>query len=251
MSSMTQVAQPFDSFKYRISYPGNTHEVLLYRYEDLPELEQGKDSQGSCARFIRNGAMPDSDMFGIKASLLVGERYKGKWEAICAWDRQRIAADLGLAPPVGSLVQIVRGDIPSAWRTWAWGYQTKVAHVGDDRVNGRKVSDIVNQKQTKREFLYAFGPPDLRRALRRMSLRGTYINDLREETMEDTQLALIAGEGSSFVMGGDLHDGNCGIWRDRMVCIDFGYHSVLTSRYGVPTMAYEALRFGRRRDLIK
>lgn len=77
----------------------------------------------------------------------------------------------------------------------------------------------------------------LLKTLKGISLTGTQYDNLWEihddgtySFQRDTRLEL----GSEWVrrdgarMGNDLHNGNIGVWRGRAVCIDFGFHCVLS-----------------------
>lgn len=78
----------------------------------------------------------------------------------------------------------------------------------------------------------------LLKTLKGISLTGTQYDNLWEihddgtySFQRDTRLEL----GSEWMrrdearMGNDLHNGNIGVWRGRAVCIDFGFHCVLSN----------------------
>lgn len=176
--------------------------------------------EGSCALFLTNNAKPNTPgEYGIKI-FTCGET--SMWEAICSWMRQSIAADQGLAPPVGS---VVRFNPPG--RMPVWGYETCIADMGQEYFD-------MFAEETKNAKSKYDGPVYLERKLRRVNLKGSFVNDLCQKMpapnngggywFEDCP-AMIAPKNTRLRLGGDLHDGNCGLWQGNLVCIDFGYHS--------------------------
>jgi hypothetical protein len=162
------------------------------------------------------------------------ELFTGKWEAICAWERQRMAHEKGLAPPVGSVVVVTKNH-----KTFCWGYQTAVADTGPAYENEYEKSLLVS---SCRHYSMNKGPDSLRRALRRMSLRGTLMNDIRKDFVPQDEPPRIFPLNTKAVLGGDLHDFNCGLWKGKLVCIDFGFHAVLSSRRGPICQAFRRFR---------
>ena len=178
---------------------------------------------GTQCKFLNNGAEENNpNQFAIK--LFDAEYW---WDAVGAYERQKLAASAGLAPPVGSMVTIV----DAAGGMLMYGYETCVAVELTDE-DAAKVYDFKDTDDDLREWM---GPHILRRALRRMNIRGLVINDLQDE---DTfsRFTIRADVKTKMCLGGDLHKDNVRRWMNKLVCIDFGFHSVLTSRYG-PTRA--------------
>lgn len=172
--------------------------------------------EGSCALFLGNNAKPNTPgEYGIKIFTCGGT---SMWEAVCSWMRQSIAAEQGLAPPVGS---VVRFDPPN--RSPVWGYETCIADMGQEYYD-------MFAKETKNAVSRYDGPVNLERRLRRVNLKGSFVNDLAQKNMIrpawfENEPPLIASDNTRLRLGGDLHDGNCGLWQGNLVCIDFGYHS--------------------------
>ena len=178
---------------------------------------------GTQCKFLNNGAEENNpNQFAIK--LFDAEFW---WDAVGAYERQKLAAAAGLAPPVGSMITIV----DEASGKLMYGYETCVA-VELTAEDAAKVYDLKDTDDDLREWM---GPHNLRRALRRMNIRGLVINDLQDE---DTfsRFTIRADAETTMCLGGDLHKDNVRRWMNKIVCIDFGFHSVLTSRYG-PTRA--------------
>lgn len=78
---------------------------------------------------------------------------------------------------------------------------------------------------------------NLRKALEGINLTGTQydniwdLHDNGDYTFQrDPRLSLGSKwrKSDSATMGNDLHNGNIGVWRGRAVCIDFGFHCVLS-----------------------
>jgi len=177
---------------------------------------------GSQCKFLNNGAKEnDPNQFAIK---LFDVEF---WDAVGAYERQKLAAAAGLAPPVGSMITIV--DEASA--KLLYGYETCVAVELTDK-DASEAYQLKPTDDTMREWK---GPHELRRALRRLNIRGLVVNDLQDE---DTfaRFAIRADAKTTMCLGGDLHKLNVRRWMNTLVCIDFGFHCVLTNRYG-PTCA--------------
>ena len=189
----------------------------VFSYEKLRKALS--DCECGCqAFFIRNGARAnDPTQFGLKI-------YLHKWEAICAYERQKLAASVGLAPPVGRLIQL-RDKSNKIVR---WGYETCVAvRIDEDSCLWAKLYPTTDEMWN--------GPVRLRRALRNVSMAGLPVNDLAEETV--CTPTPVKGR-AKWCLGGDLHEHNVMEWDGKPVAIDFGYHCVLSSRTGKITPVY-------------
>jgi len=165
--------------------------------------QAARADSGIQAFFILNNAKPHNDNhYALKV-------YPTLTEAAAAWERQNIAARKRLAPPVRRVCKFVYPD----GRPPSWGYQTAVAsHI--ERVSG------VDQ-------IGWFGPPSASsqlkfvRAIEGLNIVGT-IND--GDVRERGRFARVKYKRS--IICGDLHPGNIGFYKHKMVLIDFGTDSV-------------------------
>lgn len=188
---------------------------LVYSYTQLRGGFKDAD-EGAQAVFLRNNARPY-----VKTEYAL-KLFNKRWDAICAYERQKLAAKHLVAPPVGDLVQLR----DKANRTKMWGYQTCVAILVD------RDMALYNQLFPDTESEWN-GPVQLRRMLRRISIMGLPMNDL---SMDDVKIPTPIKARKKYCLGGDLHSHNVGMWSDehgeRAVCIDFGFHCVLRSARG-------------------
>ena len=165
--------------------------------------------------FLNNNAEENNpNQFALKL-------FRTMWDAVAAFERQKLAADAGLAPPVGSLLMF------TSRRTPKWGYETCVA----TKLTDDECDNEYKWKTTDRWDRESKGPHRLRRALRKLQICGLVINDL-EQKLVDRRCPVRASKKSPFCLGGDLHTDNVRRWMNKTVCIDFGYHCVLSGRFG-------------------
>ena len=186
------------------------------------------DGSGAQATFIRNNAKPNRKRhYGIKL-------FRTKSEALAAYQRQKIAADAGLAPPVRRMVKFVverglgrKNDLCNCTECRAarrgghetlWGYQTCLAYgIGTMSLEidwcdfGERPSPMLAPAGNVRR-LYA--------ALLALSTKGT----------QRDHAALGETRKRNIMMAHDLHCENMGFWRKRPVVIDFGAHIVNEGR---------------------
>jgi len=212
----------YPMFSPKSTAPGN---ILVYSWEEIWKGKNGirNAACGAQAEFLRNGARAnDPNQYGLKL-------YERKWDAICAYERQKLAAVYMVAPPVGQLIQV--RDKTNKIRYW--GYQTCVAiQVEPDMRCWHELFPTEHSKWN--------GPTRLRRLLRGISLRGLPNNDLTTRGLRSE--TPIRGR-AKYCLGGDLHTHNVMLWSDehgeRPVCIDFGYHCVLSSNRGPICQVYD------------
>lgn len=152
--------------------------------------------------FILNNAKPHNDNhYALKV-------YNTLTEAAAAWERQSLAARKDLAPPVRRLCKFVQAD-----GEVFWGYQTCVAsHI--ERVSGIRDLGWDSPRRSKYHRVFV-------RAVQSLNLVGT-INDVEEA---------YRGSFKRFKFKrtwfhGDLHEGNIGFYKHKVVLIDFGTESV-------------------------
>jgi hypothetical protein len=172
------------------------------------------DGSGAQAMFYDNNARPNRKReYGIKL-------FNTASEAFAAYQRQKIAADAGLAPPVRRMVCFVAPGLrysPSADR-WVrvpqkvrWGYQTSLAYgIGKLEVG------MAAEEMQEPDFIPESGVRNLYRAILRLSTKGTQSDFKRLGTPRRANAR----------MSNDLHQENLGFWRKRPVVIDFGSHLV-------------------------
>jgi hypothetical protein len=193
-----------------------THPILgkidEYRFtgRDAARFRNAREDaeSGVQASFIPNNARPHRDNeYALKV-------YFTLTEAAAAWERQNQAARKGVAPPVRRLCKFVDAQDGKVW----WGYQTCVAsHIynvgGADclrwyDIDFREAGSMLTPAQKK--FV---------RAVASMRLVGT-INDSRVDGR------LKRYRSRKVVFHGDMHEGNIGFYKHKMVLIDFGFDSV-------------------------
>lgn len=170
------------------------------RDEQLKELD-GRlllppicSSNGSCCFFYLNGARPDDESgpFAIKVYARGMTNLVEKCHQL-----QSLAAEMGLAPPVGRIMEVEDSDgysVPA--------YETRVAHV-----KGTPGFDL-------QDFIKSQGgwPGSLH----------TDIDEDRKGPKYGMYLDLHACLKASNLCG-DLHGDNIGWWKGNLVCIDFSH----------------------------
>lgn len=150
--------------------------------------------------FIPNNAKPHHrNHYALKV-------YGTLTEAVAAWQRQALAAQQHLAPPVRRICKfVIKGD------RVRWGYQSCVAsHVGGVMGWGKVGSWSTPWRNSQDLFAEALAAVDI---------SGT-INE-----HYDIRRAVRVERGHAYIYG-DLHRGNVGFFQHRLVCIDFGTQSV-------------------------
>ena len=130
-----------------------------------------------------------------------------------SFQRQKIAADAGLAPPVRRMVKVtIKCDRATEIM---WGYQTCLAYgIGKIEVP-YKLDGETNPVWINREQMDS-GVRRMYLALIALNIAGTQIGD-RPLGMKYRR---------SPRMSQDLHQENLGFWRKQPVVIDFGAHLV-------------------------
>ena len=163
--------------------------ILIYEFAKLKYYLGKSDDDGfggaSCIFLENNASINVKDQFGLKV-------FWSEKEAKNAWIRQRKAAKIGLAPPVGKRIVLVdKYNQPERW-----GYQTCCADMIQTVKNLEKVCKAMKILLGKISV-----PTD--------DLPTQYATNL------------------PCVMGGDLHCDNIGVWCGRYVCVDFGHHTII------------------------
>jgi len=182
---MTMLKADYPQFKPKREMNG----ILIYEFAKLKYYLGKSDDDGfggaSCIFLENNASINVKDQFGLKV-------FWSEKEAKNAWIRQRKAAKIGLAPPVGKRIVLV----DKYGQAERWGYQTCCADMVKSIKNLEKVCKAMKIILSK-----IIVPTD--------DLPTQYATDL------------------PCVMGGDLHCDNIGIWCGRYVCIDFGHHTII------------------------
>lgn len=172
------------------------------------------DGAGAQATFFRNNARPNrKGEYGIKL-------FPTAAEAFAAYQRQKIAADAGLAPPVRRMVKVLmRGQCwcdeidckRKGMRYW-YGYQTCLA-------NGIGRIEVSHRAEFRRnpKLIKDNGVRALFCAIIRISTKGT---------QKDFAPLGETHRKRGPRMANDLHCENLGFWRQKPVVIDFGSHLV-------------------------
>jgi len=203
---------------YNCTHVGRVDEYALRRLRE--------DGSGAQAMFLRNNARPNRKCeYGIKL-------FRNIAEAFSAYQRQKIAADAGLAPPVRRMVKVTIADRPR----WdhkigrvvpggqvMWGYQTCIAYgIGKIEVpyeydGETNIAEIKRAPSTNEFGGMDAGVRRLFIALVQLSITGTQRGD--------HPIGIKYGRRAPR-MAHDLHQENLGFWRKRPVVIDFGGHIV-------------------------
>lgn len=200
------------SNEYPLFEPTYVSEKNGVWYDYTPEFRQAEFDapSGASAFFLHNNAeVGNPNHFALKL-------FFTKIEARAAYQRQKLAAEVGAAPPVGREVYVWEANKA---RFRYYGYETCVA------------KPLTQEEEDKLVPYYEDspyrGPTSLRRILRRVGLAGTVISDVTRSNSWK-----YAPTNTRMTLGGDLHGENVMWWNGRLVCIDFGPHSVLTSGRG-------------------
>jgi hypothetical protein len=203
---------PFNP-KYR---PIRTYtDSIMGRVDEYALRHLKSDGMGAQATFLRNNARPNMKReYGIKL-------FRTPREAFAAFQRQKIAADAGLAPPVRRMVKMT--IMRNRFADILWGYQTCLAYgIGKIEVpydyDGETDVAAIERAPTTNEFGgFDAGVRRMFIALVQLSITGTQIGD--------RPLGKKYGRRAPR-MTQDLHCENLGFWRKRPVVIDFGSHLV-------------------------
>jgi hypothetical protein len=189
---------------------------IMGRVDEYALRHLKSDGMGAQATFLRNNARPNMKReYGIKL-------FRTPREAFAAFQRQKIAADAGLAPPVRRMVKVT--IMRNRFADVLWGYQTCLAYgIGKVEVpfDYDGVTNIATLKRAPANSgEYGGFDAGVRRmyiALVQLSITGTQIGDRPLGTKYKQRAPR---------MSQDLHCENIGFWRKRPVVIDFGSHLV-------------------------
>jgi hypothetical protein len=121
---------------------------------------------------------------------------------------------------------------------WCWKKRPVEELVRDPRLVYKAINDDYCAKWDIEPLSLSEYGSTLRKRLLGISLTGTQYDNLFElhddgdcSFARDPRLYLGSKlrKSDKATMGGDLHDGNIGLWRNRAVCIDFGFHCVVSN----------------------
>lgn len=204
--------------KYR---PIRTYtDATLGRVDEYALRHLREDSGGAQASFLRNNARPNRKCeYGIKL-------FRTSREAFAAYQRQKIAADAGLAPPVRRMVKVtIAKHRRFDWGTGRvrvvtevmWGYQTCLAYgIGKIEVP-YDYDGETNLASIRNAWGMDTGVRRMFCALVQLSIAGTQRGNRPLGNKYGRRAPRMAS---------DLHQENLGFWRKRPVVIDFGGHLV-------------------------
>jgi len=203
--------------KYR---PIRTYtDATLGRVDEYALRHLREDSGGAQASFLRNNARPNRKCeYGIKL-------FSTAREAFAAYQRQKIAAEAGLAPPVRRMVKVTIAKHRHYdhdnhrmvhMEKVMWGYQTCLAY-GVGKIEVPYAYDGVTSIDAINKSWMDTGVRRMFCALVQLSIAGTQ----RGNRPLGNKYGRCAPR-----MASDLHQENLGFWRKRPVVIDFGGHLV-------------------------
>lgn len=203
--------------KYR---PIRTYtDARLGRVDEYALRRLREDGSGAQASFLRNNARPNHKReYGIKLFRTAGE-------AFAAYQRQKIAAEAGLAPPVRRMVKVtIAKHRRFDWETCRmrvvtevmWGYQTCLAY-GIGKIEVPYAYDGVTSVDAINKAWMDTGVRRMFRALVQLSITGTQRGNRPLGNKYGRRAPRMAS---------DLHQENLGFWRKRPVVIDFGGHLI-------------------------
>lgn len=183
----------------------DTHWIVgKYDHYVLPRAPRS-NGNGAQAQFLRNNARPNMKReYGIKLFLSISEAY-------AAYQRQKLAADRGCAPPVRRMVCVEYRARRNAVIVRRWGYQTCIAYG-----IGMLAVPTIAESCADTNLIDESGVRNLCNKLWKISTANT---------QKDHALIGVFRR-RSVPMNRDLHCENLGFWRKRPVCIDFGYHII-------------------------
>lgn len=195
-------------------------DATLGRVDEYALRRLREDGSGAQATFLRNNARPNRKCeYGIKLFAM-------KREAFAAYQRQKIAAEAGLAPPVRRMVKVTIAkhrrfdDQAGRMRVVTavmWGYQTCLAYgIGKIEVP-YKYDGETDLAEIRRANGMDSGVRRMFLALVQLSIAGTQRGDRPLGDKYGRRAPRMAS---------DLHQENLGFWRKRPVVIDFGGHIV-------------------------
>lgn len=199
-----------------------TYGRLGYKWHKTAVMKLPPSTGSGCsALFYKMGAEAHSDDLALKV-------FGDADECLASYQRQALAFREGVAPPVGRLIIVTQ---ISSWNNAPYQSYALETGVCSDLDTGlrQEISGMLFDEQGNHPFVKA-----LRRRLRRVDLTGTILNDVFRYCRPAQNRDILVPSGSGICLGGDLHSRNYMMWRGEPVCIDFGHHSILTSRRGRP-----------------
>jgi hypothetical protein len=164
--------------------------VLVYEFERFRYHLNHTRFMGASSVFVPNNAERENpNEYALKF-------FWSEEEANNSYERQRLAAQAGLAPPVGKKILAKSKN----HKVRLWGYQTGYANtynIGNGYEN--QVRKICRDLKIKLKMISA----------------------------PNSDLPNNYKTKGKCVLGGDLHQDNIAVWNGAYVCIDFGHHSLI------------------------
>lgn len=174
------------------SYPkykpcGKTKDgLVIYSLSKLRYAMSMSEDAGSSSVFLDNNAsLNHTSEYCLKI-------FWDAKEAKNSYKRQKLAAKVGLAPPVGPMLIVVDKKLNVRY----WGYHTCRAYMPSYILNFKKIQTNLRVR-------------------------------LKKIPAPSTDLPKAYSTEKTCYLGGDLHLDNIGIWNNKHVCIDFGHHSLI------------------------
>jgi len=231
----------------------------------ITQKEYSDNGCGSQCSWLRNDAhVNNENHFGIKLTAQNLGSGNAKTAALAMYQRQKLAAEHGLAPPVHGLCCVKVWNEEYKRVTTFWGYLSCRAELGSIGENPDalydfdmytseirhqwdqldKIEELLDNSEwvplhTQKRIIV-----DLRNHLDIHPDDLSFYDWCYENDYEPLDIGSLKEDlraidtkglqhdffpiGSKYpnnsYMGGDLHEGNVALWKDKAVCIDFGYH---------------------------
>lgn len=263
---ITKTPPSFDGQKYSAAaylFDKELNEWVSFYW--MTQSEYSDNGSGSQCAWLRNNAhVNNKDHFGIK---LTGQNHgngSAKTAALAMYQRQKLAAEHNLAPPVHGLCCVKVWNKEYKRVNTYWGYLTCRAELGAIGENPDSLAefevyvdelrqrwdrlDEIEELLDNTEWVPLYTQKSIVEDIRNhldthpddiSFYEWCYENEydpLDIGSLKEDLLALDAKGlqhdffpiGSKYpshsFMGGDLHESNVALWNGNPVCIDFGYH---------------------------
>lgn len=265
---VTGKAPSFEGERYKAkSYVFDTELNEWVSFYWIPCIDSRHDGNGNQCDWYHNRAEEDNEEhFGIKLTDQNLGEGNAKAAALAMYQRQKMAAENDLAPPVHGMCCVKFYSKNSSEVITKWGYLTSCAHIdcdfGDNpnslaafeefldecRAEWDKLDELENYLSDCDWISSRIQNKILDYAREEMNYphpddadfeSWCHDNDMPIHDLEDLESNLnnldVCGLQHDFYplgrkypggtwMGFDLHEQNIGLWKGKIVCIDFGHH---------------------------